>query len=189
MDSNEPVTTIHVSTAELAIVQGDITAVPADAIVNAANESLRGGGGVDGAIHRVGGPAILRELKELYPSGTATGTAVVTTAGNLPATWVIHAVGPRWRDGAHGEEQLLRSAYEAAMTLAAGLEAASVTFPAISTGIYGYPLDDGARVALETVHDRLLAGGAVQRATFVLRGDESFEAFARALRTVDVPPR
>ena len=103
MDNDELITTIHISTAELRIVKGDITAIPADAIVNAANESLRGGGGVDGAIHRVGGPAILRELKELYPSGTATGTAVVTTAGNLPARWVIHAVWASMaRRGARG---------------------------------------------------------------------------------------
>src|SRR5438874_7023461 len=122
----------QIKKAVIELVQGDITLQEVDAIVNAANSGLHGGGGVDGAIHRRGGPAIMRELRERYPNGTPTGTAVVTAAGELPATWVVHAVGPRYRDGMHAEEDQLRAAYEAAMILGDGLAATSITFPAIS---------------------------------------------------------
>jgi O-acetyl-ADP-ribose deacetylase (regulator of RNase III) len=164
----------------LALAQGDITRIEADAIVNAANSALAGGGGVDGAIHRAGGPSIMAELRERY-EGCPTGEAVVTGAGDLPARWVIHAVGPRWAGGARGEEQLLRSAYRASMARAAEVGARNVTFPAISCGIYGYPLDEGARVALETVTDALLGDTTVERATFVLYSRETYDAFASAL--------
>jgi O-acetyl-ADP-ribose deacetylase len=179
---------IPVGAAELAIAKGDITTMPADVIVNAANSALRGGGGVDGAIHRRGGPAIMDELLERYPNGTPTGTAVVTAAGELPATWVVHAVGPRYRDGLRGEEAQLRAAYEAAMILADGLGARSVTFPAISCGIYGYPLEEGARIGMSTVRDRLVSAGTIERVTFVLNSDNTFATFERVLSEVDSPP-
>jgi O-acetyl-ADP-ribose deacetylase (regulator of RNase III) len=179
---------IPVGAAELAIARGDITTMPADVIVNAANSALQGGGGVDGAIHRRGGPTILDELRERYPNGSPTGTAVVTAAGELPARWVVHAVGPRYRDGLHGEEALLRAAYEAAMILADGLGAASITLPAISCGIYGYPLEEGARVGLSTVRDRLVSAGTIERATFVLNSDDTFATFERVLSEVDRLP-
>jgi O-acetyl-ADP-ribose deacetylase (regulator of RNase III) len=185
LDPTRP--TLHVSDAELTLVRGDITTIPADAIVNAANSSLRGGGGVDGAIHRAGGPDIMRELRDRYPDGTPTGSAVVTGAGKLPATWVIHAVGPRYRDGDHGEPDLLRAAYEASLVLAAGLGATTVTLPAISTGIYGYPLEDAAQIAVRAVRDRLVAGTKVAQAIFVLT-DRTYDAFAHALAEIDVPP-
>lgn len=170
----------------LAVTQGDITTVPADAIVNAANESLAGGGGVDGAIHRAGGPAVMDDLEARYGRlGTRrcpTGSAVITGAGRLPAQWVIHAVGPRWRGGGAGEEEHLAGAYRASLERAREVSARSVTFPAISCGIYGYPLPDGARVALETVAAVLgEADTTVERATFVLFSDDTLAAFERAL--------
>jgi O-acetyl-ADP-ribose deacetylase (regulator of RNase III) len=177
---------LHIGTRVLAVTQGDITSLPADAIVNAANESLAGGGGVDGAIHRKGGPAIMHDLGARYgPLGARrcpTGSAVVTGAGNLPAAWVIHAVGPQWRGGGAGEEELLASAYRSALERAREVGARSITFPAISCGIYGYPLRDGARVALRTVADGLGdEGTTLEQATFVLFSEETLAAFERAL--------
>ena len=165
----------------LALVEGDITTIAADAIGNAANAALAGGGGVDGAIHRAGGPAIVAELRARHPYGTPTGTAVATSAGELPARWVIHAVGPRWQGGGHGEPELLASAYRSVLTLAAELGARTVTLPAISMGIYGYPAAGGARVAVETVAEALRAGAPIERVTFVLRGPEIVNAFEAAL--------
>ena len=180
--------TIHLSHARIDLVRGDITTIPADAIVNAANSRLAGGGGVDGAIHAAGGPDILAELRERYPNGTATGTAVVTRAGRLPATWLIHAVGPVWRGGAEGEEELLRRAYDASMALASGLGVRSITFPAISAGTYGYPVEDAARVALRAVRERLVGSAGIEVATFVLWSADTYEAFRRVLDEVDAPP-
>jgi len=165
----------------LALVEGDITAIAADAIGNAANAALAGGGGVDGAIHRAGGPAIVAELRARHPYGTPTGTAVATTAGTLPVRWVLHAVGPRWQGGGHGEPELLASAYRSVLTLAAELGARTVTLPAISMGIYGYPAAAGARVAVETVAEALRAGAPIDRVTFVLRGEAIIAAFEAAL--------
>lgn len=167
----------------LAITRGDITRIPADAIVNAANSALVGGGGVDGAIHRAGGPAIMAELRERYGPHRhcPTGSAVVTGAGNLPARWVIHAVGPIWRGGGAGEPELLASAYRTSCELASGLGARTITFPAISTGVYGYPIEEAARVALATVREHLAGETTLERATFVLFSADSYEAFERAL--------
>jgi O-acetyl-ADP-ribose deacetylase (regulator of RNase III) len=165
----------------LALTVGDITTIPADAIVNAANSALAGGGGVDGAIHRAGGPSIMAELRARY-TGCPTGSAVVTGAGNLPARWVIHAVGPRWQGGGRGEAGLLASAYRTAFGLAEELGARTVTFPAISAGIYGYPLDEAARIALETVAECLAGAKVVERATFVLFSEDTYRVFARVLR-------
>ncbi len=165
------------------LAHGDITRFPADAIVNAANEHLAGGGGVDGAIHRAGGPEIMAELASRYgPTRRCpTGRAVETGAGRLPARWVIHAVGPRWRGGRSGEAELLASAYRASLELADRLVARSVAFPAISCGIYGYPLDEGAGIGLETVAAWLRGSTGIERVTFVLFSGDTFEAFRRGL--------
>ena len=170
----------------LALVQGDITRIAADAIVNAANSALAGGGGVDGAIHRAGGPTIMAELRARYGGvGCRTGSAVVTGAGDLPARWVIHAVGPVWRGGGAGEADLLASAYRTALRLADEEGARSVTLPAISCGVYGYPLGPAARIGVETVAGHLPeAGGSVERATFVLFSADTFHAFRQALATL-----
>jgi len=141
--------------AELTLVQGDITRQHVDAIVNAANAGLVGGGGVDGAIHHAGGPAIMDECDRIRADqgGCPTGGAVVTTAGKLPARAVIHTVGPRWRGGRHGEERLLASAYRSSLELAASRGYRTVAFPSISTGVYGYPIQKAAEVALRTIHE------------------------------------
>ncbi len=176
---------IEIAGRTLALAAGDITRFPADALVNAANSRLAGGGGVDGAIHRAGGPAIMAELDEIrsQTGGCETGDAVVTSAGNLPAKWVIHAVGPVYGDGRHGEPEMLAACYERAMELAAEHGAESIAFPSISTGIYGYPLAEAARIALSTVAERLADDTqTVQVATFVLFGREAFDAHAAALR-------
>ena len=167
----------------IALVQGDITRIAADAIVNAANSALAGGGGVDGAIHRAGGPTLMAELRERYGrEGCPTGSAVITGAGDLPARWVIHAVGPVWRGGRAGEADLLASAYRTALRLADEAGARSVTLPAISCGVYGYPLGAAARVAIDAVAGHLAdSAGSVERATFVLFSAESFVAFRGAL--------
>jgi len=167
----------------LAIVRGDITRIRADAIVNAANSALAGGGGVDGAIHRAGGPSIMAELRERYGGrGCPTGSAVITGAGDLPARWVIHAVGPIWRGGGSGEADLLASAYRSSLALAEEAGARTVTFPAVSCGIYGYPLDEGARIAVDTVAAHLgEAATSVERATFVLFSADAYAAFKAAL--------
>ena len=173
--------TVHHATLEL--VQGDITQVPADAIVNAANSALVGGGGVDGAIHRVGGPSIMAELDKirLEIGHCPTGDAVVTGAGKLPATHVIHAVGPIYRDGTRGEPDLLASCYRTSLQLAQAQGAETVSFPSISTGVYGYPIAEAAEVAVRTVVDRLRQHDcAIKRVIFVLFGPPAYEAHLRA---------
>lgn len=155
----------------LRLVQGDITKVPADAICNAANSGLRGGGGVDGAIHRAGGASIMAELDivRARTGGCPTGSAVATGAGTLPAKFVFHAVGPVYHNGRSGEPEALASAYEACMALAAERGVRTITFPSISTGVYGYPLNEAAPIAIRAV-SRLLEAGAtpVEEAVFVL---------------------
>jgi O-acetyl-ADP-ribose deacetylase (regulator of RNase III) len=156
---------------------GDITKIEADAIVNAANESLRGGGGVDGAIHRAGGPEILEECRRL--GGCRPGEAKHTTAGRLPARYVIHTVGPVWRGGDDNEPEVLRACHANALRLAHDLDCKRVTFPAISTGVYGYPLDRAAEVAIAAARaDEHLVDDIV----FVLFSDEAHAAYERALR-------
>ena len=139
------------------MVEGDITELEVDAIVNAANSQLAGGGGVDGAIHRRGGPEIMRETRAAFPEGCPTGSAVTTSGGDLPAGLVIHAVGPRWRGGDHGEDELMASAWRAALSEAVGHDCTSVAFPSISTGIYGFPIDRAARLAVAEVASALAA--------------------------------
>jgi O-acetyl-ADP-ribose deacetylase (regulator of RNase III) len=162
---------------------GDITTVRADAIVNAANQELAGGGGVDGAIHRAAGPELMAELRSRY-RGCPTGSAVITGSGRLAehgVRWVVHAVGPVWRGGGLGEEQLLRSAYGRSLDLANQAGARTIAFPAISAGIYGYPLDRAASVALRAVRDGLAQARTVERAIFVLFDRNALGAFERAL--------
>ena len=161
------------------LVIGDITEQRVDAIVNAANSTLLGGGGVDGAIHRAGGPAILEECKRL--GGCNPGDAKATTGGNLPARHVIHAVGPVWHGGAEGEAELLGSCHRRAIELAAELGCASVAFPAISTGAYGYPIDLAAPVAIAATQDALAAHTAVELARFVFRDAETLAPYRAAL--------
>jgi O-acetyl-ADP-ribose deacetylase (regulator of RNase III) len=174
---------LAVGAARIRLMTGDITQVPADAMVNAANSRLAGGGGVDGAIHRAGGPSIMAELERIRPAGGCpAGGAVATGAGNLPARWVIHAVGPVWRGGDRKESELLASAYRASLRLAAERGAKIVTFPSISTGVYGYPMDQAATVALRAVAGFLAAGpGPIEEAVFVLFDRETFAAYETAL--------
>jgi O-acetyl-ADP-ribose deacetylase len=155
-------------------VRGDITRERVDAIVNAANSSLLGGGGVDGAIHRAGGPAILDACRRL--GGCETGDAKGTTAGDLPARWVIHTVGPVWNGGDSGERELLASAHRRSLEVAAELGARSVAFPAISCGVYGFPVELAAPIAVDAV-----CGHELDVVRFVLFGDQTFAAFSRAL--------
>jgi O-acetyl-ADP-ribose deacetylase len=160
---------------ELAFVVGDLTTQEVDALVNAANTSLLGGGGVDGAIHRAGGPEILAECRLL--GGCETGDAKATTAGRLPARWVVHAVGPVWRGGGSGEPELLASAHRRSLEVATGFGARTVAFPAISCGVYGYPPEQAAPVAVGAVRPFL---GKVDEIRFVLVDERLRELFASA---------
>ncbi len=177
--------TVHAEAGgcRLELVTGDITRQDVDAIVNAANSGLRGGGGVDGAIHRAGGPSILEECRAI--GGCATGGAVVTGAGDLPCRWVIHAVGPRYGRERGREAALLASAYRESMARATEIGAASVAFPSLSTGAYGYPFAEAAPIALRTVAAALVETAATGPglARFVLFGDEAFAAYALALES------
>jgi O-acetyl-ADP-ribose deacetylase (regulator of RNase III) len=159
------------------LVEGDITRQQVDAIVNAANESLLGGGGVDGAIHRAAGPDLLAECRTL--GGCLTGSAKITKGYRLPAKYVIHAVGPVYRDGRHGEPEKLAGCYRTAMELAEEKGCKTIAFPAISCGVYGYPMTDAARIALTTVGEKLVGGGKLQEARFVLFGRPALEAFEK----------
>ncbi len=158
------------------VVRGDITAQDLDAVVNAANSTLLGGGGVDGAIHRAGGPAILAESRLL--GGCQTGDAKATTAGELPARFVIHTVGPVWRGGGANEPELLASCHRRSLEVAAEIGARTIAFPAISCGIYGYPPELAAPIALEAV-----SGHELELVRFVLFGDEIYEVFRRVLES------
>lgn len=163
----------------LELIQGDITKQETDAIVNAANSGLRGGGGVDGAIHRAGGPEIMAECRKL--GGCPTGSACATTAGRLKARYVIHAVGPIWRGGSSGEPAQLEGAYKRSLEIADEKELASISFPSISTGAYRYPLDEAARIALSTVINHLKGETSVKKAVFVLFNQETFDASRQEL--------
>jgi O-acetyl-ADP-ribose deacetylase (regulator of RNase III) len=167
----------------LAVVQGDITQVAADAIVNAANNAFANGGGVDGAIRKAAGPELSGEMRRLYPAGTPTGTAVATGAYALPARWVIHTVGPVWGLGGQDKLDLLASAYRSALLAADDLGARTICSPAISAGTFGFPVETAADVALRTVRDHLLGETGIERVTFVLR-QGAFEAFRRRLAAI-----
>jgi O-acetyl-ADP-ribose deacetylase (regulator of RNase III) len=179
---------VQIGESELVLKQGDITREEADAIVNAANSSLMGGGGVDGAIHRAGGPAILEECRQIRDrrGSCPPGKAVVTTAGKLKAKWVIHAVGPVWRGGQQHEDELLRSAYVESLRLAVEKEAETVAFPAISTGAYRFPVERAARVSLNAVRDFLLRHpGRIREVRFVLFNEAMFNVFSSVLSEMD----
>jgi O-acetyl-ADP-ribose deacetylase (regulator of RNase III) len=163
------------------LCQGDITEQVVDVIVNAANSRLAGGGGVDGAIHRRGGPEIKSETDRRYAQGCPTGSAVISGAGRLSAKYVVHAVGPVWAGGRSGEDQLLASAYRRSLELADQHGAKSIALPALSTGAYGYPLDLGSRVALAAAFEFLEQAKSLELVRFVLFGEGAYGAFAQAL--------
>jgi O-acetyl-ADP-ribose deacetylase (regulator of RNase III) len=171
---------IKINHATLELVQGDITRQDTDAIVNAANSSLLGGGGVDGAIHRAAGPQLLAECRTL--GGCATGDAKITRGYNLKAKYVIHAVGPVYHDGEHGEPELLASAYRRSLEIAYEHKLSSVAFPALSTGVYGYPLDAAARIALTTIREFLQTHDAPQLVRMVLFDARAYQAHERVLQ-------
>ena len=163
-------------------VQGDITTERVDAIVNAANEALRGGGGVDGAIHRAAGPGLLQECIERWPDGCPTGEARLTGGHGLAARYVIHTVGPGYRDGRQGEAELLASCYRNSVAVATENDLGTLAFPAISTGVFGYPWAEAAEVALTALATALAQPTTVQRVRMVLFSDDMFELFAATLQ-------
>lgn len=180
----------RIGTTRIELVEGDITEQRVDALVNAANSRLAGGGGVDGAIHRRGGPEIMAETAARYPDGCPTGSAVISGAGRLPAKYVIHAVGPVYRNGAHREAELLAGAYRRALELAVEHQCRSVALPALSTGAYGYPMEEASRVALRTTISFVRECGEPELVRFVLFDRSARDAFARTLQAelpADVP--
>ena len=181
-----PATTRTFGQSRLELVQGDLTRELVDAIVNAANSGLMGGGGVDGAIHAAGGPAIDQECREILErqGPLAAGEAVITSGGRLAARHVIHTVGPVWRGGGHGEADTLARCYRSSLELAAARGLSSVAFPAISTGVYGYPVQEAAAVALGTLRETLLAGSPISLVRCVLFSEEDFETYSRALQNL-----
>ncbi len=172
---------IRIGDASLELVTGDITKQQVDAIVNAANSRLAGGGGVDGAIHRAGGPAIMEETRRKYPDGCPSGSAVISGAGELPCQHVIHAVGPVWSGGRAGEAEQLSAAYRHCLSLAVDRQCQSVALPALSTGAYRYPIEQAARVALDTAVEFLTQHGQPPLVRFVLFSRDVYDAFADCL--------
>lgn len=169
---------VNSETQKLHIIQGDITLEDTDVIVNAANKSLRGGGGVDGAIHRVGGPRILKECIEKYPTGCQTGEARITSGGLLKAKWIIHTPGPIWRGGGHNEEKLLTNSYKNSFQLAESVKATSISFPSISTGVYNFPIEKAAPIAIGTVLS-LLPSKTIQKVNFVLFSQSDYDLYLK----------
>ncbi len=174
---------VVINKTRLSLIQGDITQQGTDSIVNAANSSLMGGGGVDGAIHRIGGPAILDECKQIVSrqGPLPAGKAVITTGGNLKAKYVIHTVGPIWRGGNQSEPETLASAYRESLKLAVQKGLRSVSFPSISTGAYGYPVRQAAEIALQTVIDFLKKEESLSDVVFVLFDSGSSQVYAKTL--------
>ncbi|MBI4844698.1 MAG: O-acetyl-ADP-ribose deacetylase [Nitrospirae bacterium] len=171
---------IKINKSTLSLIEGDITKQDTDAIVNAANKTLRGGGGVDGAIHRAGGPKILEECIKI--GRCETGGAVITSGGNLKAKFVVHTVGPVYRDGLHRDPELLSNAYANCLKLASSKGIKSIAFPSISTGAYGYPVEDAAEIALKTVIDYLKEHSDIELVRFVLFGQKALEVYERVLK-------
>ena len=170
------------------VIVGDITKQDVDAIVNAANSSLLGGGGVDGSIHGAGGPEILEECREIrrtrFPEGLLTGEAVITTGGKLPALYVIHTVGPVWRDGRHGEDELLSGCYRHALALAKETDVRTIAFPSISTGAYGFPMDRAARIAVTEIKTFLERNSSLEKVLLVCFGKSALEIHREALHEI-----
>jgi O-acetyl-ADP-ribose deacetylase (regulator of RNase III) len=173
---------IQINKSVIELCQGDITKQEVDAIVNAANSRLAGGGGVDGAIHRAGGPAIMAECRKI--GGCSTGNAVITTGGNLPARHVIHTVGPVYRDGKSDEPELLKNAYLNSLKAAEKTGIKTIAFPSISTGVYGYPIKDASKIALSTVIDYLKGETGIDHAVFVLFSAQDFETYTKTLKEI-----
>lgn len=173
---------INIGETRIEVVEGDITTQEVDAIVNAANNTLLGGGGVDGAIHKAGGPEILEACKNL--GGCENGDAKITTAGKMPAKYVIHTVGPVYHDGQYGEADYLRSSYRRSLEVAEENGVQSIAFPAISCGAYGYPVEEAAQIAVETVQQFLESHDGIALVRFVLYGEDIYDAFCRALESV-----
>jgi len=169
----------------ISLIQGDITKQSTDAIVNAANSSLMGGGGVDGAIHRKGGPAILEECKRIrqatWPQVLPTGQAVITKAGRLKAKYVIHTVGPIWRGGSHEESKSLTESYRNSLELAVEKGVRTISFPSISTGAYGYPIQEAGRIALTTVIDFLKKNDKIDQVRFILFSNQDLEVYLKEI--------
>ena len=177
---------METSFSRITLLQGDITKLKVNAVVNAANSSLMGGGGVDGAIHRAGGPAILDECREIVArqGRCATGEAVITSGGNLPAKLVIHTVGPIWRGGNNNEPKLLENAYLNSLRLAVENGVQTIAFPNISTGVYGFPKERAAEIAIHTVSGFLASNQAISRVYFVCFDDENYELYRGLLNPV-----
>jgi len=167
---------------KIAVIEGDITQQPVDAIVNAANSSLLGGGGVDGAIHRAAGSGLLEECRRL--NGCQTGDAKITRGYNLPANWVIHTVGPVWQDGNHGEDELLASCYRRCLELAEQQGIRTLAFPAISTGVYRFPPDRAARIAVTEVKMFLESHTSVDQVIFVCFSRQSYDGYVTAVKEI-----
>jgi O-acetyl-ADP-ribose deacetylase (regulator of RNase III) len=178
----------QVGKAILQLTKGDITDGEADAIVNAANSSLMGGGGVDGQIHRKGGSKILEECKRIrateWPDGLPTGKAVITSGGNLKAKHVIHTVGPVWLGGFHVEAELLKQAYKNSLRLAVAKGLKTIAFPSISTGAYGYPIEDASRIAVRTVKEFLEKEDKLEKVVFVLFSERDFEIYLETAKSI-----
>src|SRR3989304_6285311 len=173
---------VRINKSKLELVEGDITRQDTEAIVNAANSRLAGGGGVDGAIHRAGGPQIMAECKKI--GGCPTGEAVITSGGRLKAKYVIHAVGPVYQGGEKGEAKLLASAYQNSLMRASENRVRSMSFPSLSTGAYGYPFDEAAPVALKTISEYLKHHDEIEHVRFVLFGEEAYREYETALRVI-----
>lgn len=171
---------IKVGSSRLSLVRGDITNESTEAIGNAANSGLRGGGGVDGAIHRAGGPTIMEECRKI--GGCPTGSAVITTGGSLKAKYVIHAVGPIYKDGTRGEDKLLSGAYKSSLEIASKKGVKSIAFPSISTGVYGYPIGEASKIALKTVIDYLKEHPEIELVRFVLFSEKDLSVYEESLK-------
>jgi O-acetyl-ADP-ribose deacetylase len=178
----------HVGTSIVQLVKADITDIEADAIVNAANSSLMGGDGVDGAIHRKGGPKILEECRRVrvteWPDGLPTGKAIITSGGNLKAKFVIHTVGPIWLGGFHVESELLKQAYRNSLKLAVARGIKSIAFPSISTGAYGYPVREASHTALKTVKEFLEKEERIEKVIFVLFSEQNLEIYLEEAKSI-----
>lgn len=172
---------VKIGNATVELTRGDITKIAVDAIVNAANSSLAGGGGVDGAIHRVGGTSIMEECRKI--GHCATGGAVVTRAGRLPAAHVIHAVAPRY-SGSEDDEVALRRAYQSSLQLAAQIGARSISFPSLGTGAYGYPIDEASGIAVQTVFEHLKRYDGFDRVVFVVFSDPDYHMYVKTLQAL-----